>query len=52
MRRALWFLLALAGMALSLAGAPMVTDFDGLDFAGLVFMVAGVLGFTWEVERA
>lgn len=49
-RLLLWGPLLVAGMAVSLAGAPMITVFNSLDIAGLVLMLGGLVGFAFEME--
>jgi|GEM_PF-6933301 len=49
-RLLVWWPLLVAGVLVSLAGAPMVTVFNSLDIAGLVLMVGAVAGFIFEVE--
>lgn len=47
----LWAPLLVAGFLVSMAGGPMIDKFNGLDVAGLAFLVAGVLGFIRELDR-
>jgi len=46
----LWGPLLVAGVLVSLAGAPMVTVFNSLDIAGVVLMLGGLSGFIFELE--
>lgn len=51
-RRAfLWLPLLVLGAVISLAGGSMIDVFNGLDLVGLVFTVAGLLGFVWDVDK-
>lgn len=51
-RRAfLWLPLLLVGFIVSMAGGSMITVFNSLDGLGLLFLVAGVLGFISEVDN-
>lgn len=50
-RMLLWLPMLVLGAVASLAGGSMITVFNSLDFLGLAFIVAGLLGFVYEVER-
>jgi len=49
-RLLVWWPLLVAGVLVSLAGAPMVTVFNSLDIAGVVLMFGAVAGFIYELE--
>lgn len=49
-RALLWLPLLVAGAVVSLAAGPMLTGFNSLDAAGLVFMAAGLAGFVREAD--
>lgn len=50
-RLLLWLPMLVLGAVASLAGGPLVTVFNSLDGAGLVLIVAGLLGFLHEMDK-
>ncbi|WP_315913604.1 hypothetical protein [Arthrobacter sp. lap29] len=46
-----WAPLLVLGVLASVVGGPMITVFNSLDVAGVVLMLAGLLGFVREVEK-
>lgn len=47
----LWLPLLGLGALISTAGGSMIDVFNGLDVVGLVFTVAGLLGFVLDVDK-